>query len=30
MASTYDEAAKLLQANHYDVVVLDIMGVRGR
>jgi DNA-binding response OmpR family regulator len=28
-ASTYEEAAKLLQANHYDVVVLDIMGVRG-
>jgi DNA-binding NtrC family response regulator len=28
-ASTYAEAAKLLQANHYDVVILDIMGVRG-
>jgi DNA-binding NtrC family response regulator len=28
-ASTYEDAAKLLQANHYDVVVLDIMGVRG-
>lgn len=28
-ASNYKEAAKLLQANDYDVVILDIMGVRG-
>jgi DNA-binding NtrC family response regulator len=28
-ATTYEEAAKLLEANTYDLVVLDIMGVRG-
>lgn len=28
-ATTYDDAAKLLRSNKYDVVVLDIMGVRG-
>jgi DNA-binding NtrC family response regulator len=28
-ASTFEEAVKLLQGNQYDVVVLDIMGVRG-
>jgi DNA-binding NtrC family response regulator len=28
-ATTYEEAAKLLEANEYDLVVLDIMGVRG-
>lgn len=28
-ASTYQDAVSLLQANHYDVVILDIMGVRG-
>ena len=28
-ATTYEEAAKLLQGQNYDVVILDIMGVRG-
>jgi CheY-like chemotaxis protein len=28
-ATTYEEAAKALEATPYDVVVLDIMGVRG-
>jgi CheY-like chemotaxis protein len=28
-AATYDEAVKKLESNYYDVVVLDIMGVRG-
>jgi CheY-like chemotaxis protein len=28
-ATTYEEALKLLEANFYDIVVLDIMGVRG-
>ena len=28
-AATYEEAAKLLETKPYDVVVLDIMGVRG-
>jgi CheY-like chemotaxis protein len=28
-ATTYEEAADKLEANHYDVVVLDIMGVSG-
>jgi DNA-binding NtrC family response regulator len=28
-ATTYEDAAKLLEANKYDLVVLDIMGVRG-
>jgi CheY-like chemotaxis protein len=28
-ATTYEEAARLLKANSYDVVVLDIMGVKG-
>jgi len=28
-ATTYDEAAKKLESQNYDVVVLDIMGVRG-
>jgi DNA-binding NtrC family response regulator len=28
-ATTYEDAAKLLGANEYDLVVLDIMGVRG-
>jgi len=28
-AATYDEAVKLLESKSYDVVVLDIMGVRG-
>jgi CheY-like chemotaxis protein len=28
-AATYEEAAKKLESNYYDVVVLDIMGVRG-
>ena len=28
-ARTYEEAAKLLETKLYDVVVLDIMGVRG-
>ena len=28
-ATSYDEAAKKLESENYDVVVLDIMGVRG-
>jgi len=28
-ASTYPEAAKKLESQNYDVVILDIMGVRG-
>lgn len=28
-ATTYEEAAGMLKANSYDVVVLDIMGVKG-
>ena len=28
-ASTYEEAAKKLESQNYDVVILDIMGVRG-
>jgi CheY-like chemotaxis protein len=28
-AISYDEAAKLLQSKNYDLIVLDIMGVRG-
>ena len=28
-ATTYEQAARLLESKHYDVVVLDIMGVRG-
>jgi CheY-like chemotaxis protein len=28
-ASTYEEAAKRLESQTYDVVILDIMGVRG-
>jgi DNA-binding response OmpR family regulator len=28
-ATTYEEAARMLKANSYDVVVLDIMGVKG-
>ena len=28
-ATNYDEAVKLLQSKIYDVIVLDIMGVRG-
>ncbi len=28
-ATNYEDAAKLLESNHYDVVILDIMGVRG-
>jgi CheY-like chemotaxis protein len=28
-ASTYEEAAEKLESNHYDVVILDIMGVNG-
>jgi len=28
-ATSYDEAVKLLQSKSYDVIVLDIMGVRG-
>jgi CheY-like chemotaxis protein len=28
-ATTYEEAAKKLESQTYDVVVLDIMGVRG-
>ncbi len=29
MAKSYDEAVKLLQSKTYDLIVLDIMGVRG-
>ena len=28
-ATTYEEAARMLRENIYDIVVLDIMGVRG-
>jgi DNA-binding response OmpR family regulator len=28
-ATTYEEAARMIEANSYDIVVLDIMGVRG-
>jgi DNA-binding NarL/FixJ family response regulator len=28
-AATFDEAADLLKASHFDIVILDIMGVRG-
>ena len=28
-ASNYEEAAELLKSNDYDLVILDIMGVRG-
>jgi DNA-binding NtrC family response regulator len=28
-ATNYEDAARLLEANKYDLVVLDIMGVRG-
>jgi DNA-binding NarL/FixJ family response regulator len=28
-ASAYEEAAEKLKSNHYDIVILDIMGVRG-
>lgn len=28
-AATYEAAAALLRSNHYDLVVLDLMGVRG-
>jgi DNA-binding response OmpR family regulator len=28
-ATTYEKAAEMLKANTYDIVVLDIMGVRG-
>jgi DNA-binding response OmpR family regulator len=28
-ATTYDKAAELLRSNSYDLIVLDIMGVRG-
>jgi DNA-binding response OmpR family regulator len=28
-ATTYEDAKKLLESKNYDVVVLDIMGVRG-
>jgi CheY-like chemotaxis protein len=28
-ATTYEEAVKLLESKSYDVVILDIMGVRG-
>ena len=28
-ATTYEEAAKKLESQTYDVVILDIMGVRG-
>ncbi len=28
-ATTYEEAAEKLKGNHYDMVILDIMGVRG-
>ncbi|HVN97644.1 MAG TPA: response regulator [Syntrophorhabdaceae bacterium] len=28
-ATTYDEAVKLLSSNEYDLIILDIMGVRG-
>lgn len=28
-ATTFQEAEKLLKSNHYDIVILDIMGIRG-
>jgi DNA-binding response OmpR family regulator len=28
-ATTYDKAAELLRSNSYDLIILDIMGVRG-
>ncbi|MGA3175692.1 MAG: response regulator [Syntrophorhabdales bacterium] len=28
-ATTYEQAAEMLRSKHYDVVILDIMGVRG-
>jgi DNA-binding NtrC family response regulator len=28
-ATTFEEASKLIESNPYDVVILDIMGVRG-
>ncbi len=28
-ATTYEKAAELIKSNNYDVVILDIMGVRG-
>jgi len=28
-ATTYENAVAMLKSNHYDVVILDIMGVRG-
>jgi DNA-binding response OmpR family regulator len=28
-ATTYEEAARMLKANVYDIVILDIMGVKG-
>ena len=28
-ATTYESAVKLLESKHYDVVILDIMGVNG-
>ncbi len=28
-ATSYEEAKQMLNENHYDIVVLDIMGVRG-
>jgi CheY-like chemotaxis protein len=28
-ATTYEQAAEKLESNHYDVVILDIMGVSG-
>lgn len=28
-ATNYEQAAHLLESNHYDIVILDIMGVRG-
>ena len=28
-ASNYEKGAELLEANNYDIVILDIMGVRG-
>lgn len=28
-ATTFEEAERLLKSNHYDIVVLDIMGIKG-
>jgi len=28
-ATTFEEAAEKIKSNHYDIVILDIMGVRG-